>query len=94
LNKPVLGLALGISLNAITTGPGPFFQFQNSDDSEDSLIKLLNQLAERVPSLELDDDVLKAQVRAFKETVDKLLQQMDETPDKEDSPSDSTAAKD
>lgn len=93
LNKPVLGLALGISLNAITTGPGPFFQFQNSDDSEDSLVKLLNQLAERVPSLELDTDVLRTQVRAFKESVDKLLQQMDETPEEEESQSDSTAAK-
>jgi len=93
LNKPVLGLALGVSLNSITTGPGPFFQFQNSDDSEDSLIKLLKQLAERVPSLELDNDVLKAQVSAFKEKVDTLLSQLDETPDDDESPSDSTAAK-
>ena len=93
LNKPVLGLALGVSLTAITTGPGPFFQFQNSDDSEDSLIKLLKQLAERVPSLELDDDVLTAQVKVFKEKVDALLSQIDDTPDEEESPSDSTAAK-
>ncbi|MBL7222100.1 MAG: toll/interleukin-1 receptor domain-containing protein [Phycisphaerae bacterium] len=93
LNKPVLGLALGVSLNAITTGPGPFFQFQNSDDSEDSLAKLLKQLAERVPSLELDDDVVKAQVKVFKEKVDTLLSQLDDTPDEEDSASDSTAAK-
>lgn len=93
LNKPVLGLALGVSLNAITTGPGPFFQFQNSDDSEDSLIKLLKQLAERVPSLELDGDVLKAQVKLFKETVDKVLSKIKATPQKEESPSDSTAAK-
>lgn len=92
LNKPVLGLALGISLNAITTGPGPFFQFQNSDDSRDSLIKLLKQLAERVPSLELDDDVVRTQVDAFKQTVDSLLKRMDETPD-EEAPTDSTAAK-
>ncbi len=93
LNKPVLGLALGISLNSITTGPGPFFQFQNSDDSEDSLIKLLNQLAERVPSLELDDDVLRSQVGTFKAKIEELLKQMDETPEKAESPSDSTAAK-
>ena len=93
LNKPVLGLALGVSLNTITTGPGPFFQFQNSDDSEDSLTKLLKQLAERVPSLELDDDVVKGQVKAFKEKVDTILTQINDTPDEEDSPSDSTAAK-
>ena len=93
LNKPVLGLALGISLNTITTGPGPFFQFQNSDDSSDSLIKLLKQLAERVPSLELDEDVLKAQVTLFKEKVDSLLSQMNVGPGEEESPTESTAAK-
>lgn len=93
LNKPVLGLALGVSLNAITTGPGPFFQFQNSDDSEDSLIKLLRQLAERVPSLELDADVLKAQVKLFKESVGKVLSKIKAAPKEEESPTDSTAAK-
>ena len=93
LNKPVLGLALGISLNDITTGPGPFFQFQNSDDSEDSLIKLLKQLAERVPSLELDNDVVQTQVKAFKEKVDSILSDIDEMPQEEEAASDSTAAK-
>lgn len=93
LNKPVVGLALGVSLTSVTSGPGPFFQFQNLDDSEDSLIKLLKQLAERVPSLELDDDVLKAQVKVFKDKVDELVSEMEDAPDKEESPSDSTAAK-
>lgn len=91
LNKPVLGLALGVSLSAV--GTGPFFQFQNSDDSEDSLIKLLKQLAERIPSLELDADVLKTQVQAFRKTTDEILKGMDSSPEEEDSTSDSAAAK-
>jgi len=91
LNKPVLGLALGVSLNAVSTGP--FFQFQNSDDSEDSLIKLLKQLADRVPSLELDDDVVKAQVQAFKEKTGEILSALDNTPDEDEPPSDVAAAK-
>lgn len=91
LNKPVLGLALGVSLSAV--GNGPFFQFQNSDDSEDSLVKLLHQLADRVPSLELDDDVVKTQVQAFKDRTDEILSAMDETPGDDEASSDSAAAK-
>ena len=91
LNKPVLGLALGVPLNAVSTGP--FFQFQNSDDSEDSLIKLLKQLAGRVKSLEIDDDVVKVQVKAFKEKTDEILSALDEPSDKDEPPSDSAAAK-
>jgi hypothetical protein len=91
LNKPVLGLALGIPLNAVSTGP--FFQFQNSDDSVDSLIKLLKQLADRVPLLELDDDVVRGQVQLFKEKTDKILSALNETIDKDEPASDSAAAK-
>jgi len=91
LNKPVLGLALGVSLSAV--GTGPFFQFQNSDDSEDSLVKLLKQLAERVQSLDLDPDVVKAQVHAFREKVSEIIKGMDSSPEKKDSTSDSAAAK-
>jgi len=38
------------------------------DDSEADLMKLVHQLARRVPSLELDSDVVKIQVGAFKST--------------------------
>jgi hypothetical protein len=34
-DTPVHGIAFGIPLNKVSTGP--FYQFQNSDDSEDSL---------------------------------------------------------
>ncbi len=91
LNKPVLGLALGVSLSAV--GTGPFFQFQNSDDSEVSLVKLLHQLADRVPSLELDNDVVRTQVQAFKEKADEILSAMDESSGDDEAPSDSAAAK-
>jgi len=58
LNTPVIGLAVGIPITRITTGP--FYQFQNMDDSEADITKLVNQLAKRVPGLELDADVVKA----------------------------------
>src|SRR5258706_9640461 len=64
LNTPVVGVALGVPLSRITAGP--FYQFQNMDDSEGDLTKLVNQLARRVPGLELDVDVVRVQVAAFK----------------------------
>lgn len=64
LGTPVVGVALGIPLSRITAGP--FYQFQNMDDSEADLTKLVHQLARRVPGLELDTDVVRVQVAAFK----------------------------
>lgn len=71
LGTPVIGIALGVPLNRVTTGP--FYQFQNMDDSEADLTKLVNQLARRVPNLELDADVVKTQVLAFKATEATIL---------------------
>jgi hypothetical protein len=71
LNAPVIGVALGVSLNRV--GVGPFYQFQNMDDSAADLSKLVHQLARRVPNLELDADVVGAQVQAFKATEDSIL---------------------
>jgi hypothetical protein len=45
----------------------------NMDDSEGDLTNLVNQLARRVPSLELDSDVVKSQVATFKATEAALL---------------------
>src|SRR3954454_2511233 len=56
LDTPVIGLALGVPLSRVSAGP--FYQFQNMDDSEGDLSKLVNQLAGRVPGLELDADVV------------------------------------
>jgi len=46
LDTTVLGLALGVPLDKISTGP--FGQFQNCGDDEDSLTKLVMQLPARV----------------------------------------------
>lgn len=40
LNTPVVGVALGVPLRRITAGP--FYQFQNMDDSEGDLTKLVH----------------------------------------------------
>lgn len=66
LDTPVVGVALGVPLSRVSAGP--FYQFQNMDDGEEDLTKLVNQLARRVPGLELDPDVVKTQVEAFKAT--------------------------
>lgn len=71
LGTPVHGVALGIPLSRVSVGP--FYQFQNSDDSEDSLSKLVLQICRRIPSLEPDEDVVTTQVKTFKENVDKVL---------------------
>jgi hypothetical protein len=71
LNTPVHGLALGVPLGRVSTGP--FYQFQNSDDSEESLTKLTLQLCRRISGIEPDTDVVKAQVQVFKKTVTAIL---------------------
>ena len=71
LGTPVIGVALGVPLSRVSAGP--FYQFQNMDDSEPDLIKLVNQLARRVPNLELDTDVVKSQVAVFKTAETSIL---------------------
>jgi len=71
LDTPVIGVALGVPLSRITSGP--FYQFMNMDDSEPDLVKLVHQLARGIPNLELDADVVRAQVNAFKVTEGELL---------------------
>lgn len=65
LDKPVHGVALGIPLQNASTGP--FAQFQNSDDSEESLAQLVMQLVKRIPGAEPDRDVVRTQVVSFRE---------------------------
>ncbi len=66
LDTPVTGIALGVPLSRVSAGS--FYQFQNMDDSEDDLTKLVHQLARRVAGLELDADVVASQVQTFKAT--------------------------
>jgi len=74
LNSPVIGMALGVPLNRVSAGP--FYQFHNMDDSEGDLTKLVKQLAKRIPSLELDDDVVQSQVAVFKTTETTILKKL------------------
>lgn len=78
LETPVVGVALGVPLSRVSAGP--FYQFQNMDDSEADLTKLVNQLARRVPGLELDPDVVQAQVKAFKAAEAKIVDAQGKAP--------------
>ena len=71
LGTPVHGIALGVPLGRVSAGP--FYQFQNSDDSEDSLAKLVLQLCRRVPSIDPDQGVVATQVKTFKASVGDIL---------------------
>lgn len=75
LETPVHGIALGITLQAATSGP--FAQFQNSDDTEESLTQLVMQLVSRIPNAEPDRDIVKMQVAAFKSKISPLLSKQD-----------------
>jgi hypothetical protein len=75
LETPVHGVALGIALQAASSGP--FAQFQNSDDTDDSLTQLVMQLVSRIPNAEPDRDVVKTQVAAFKSKIEPLLNASD-----------------
>lgn len=70
LETPVHGIALGITLSKVATGP--FYQFQNSDDSDESISKLVLQLCERITGLEPDKDVVITQVQAFKKSAEEV----------------------
>lgn len=71
LGTPVHGIALGVSLSRVSSGP--FYQFQNSDDSEDSLTKLVLQLCRRITNLEPDAGVVSGQVQVFKGAAAEVL---------------------
>jgi len=71
LDTSILGIALGIPLKTASTGP--FAQFQNCGDDEDSLTKLILQLLARIPNSEPDEETIKSQVKAFKDKITKIL---------------------
>lgn len=67
LETPILGLALGISLKQASSGP--FAQFQNCADDEESLTKLVFQLVDRIPNSEPDEETIRFQVGKFKKAI-------------------------
>ena len=83
LETPILGVALGISLKEASSGP--FAQFQNCGDDEDSLTKLVFQLVDRIPNSEPDEDTIKFQVRKFKEKIAEILKTTKNAPEQESS---------
>lgn len=76
LDTPILGVALGIQLKDASTGP--FAQFQNCADDEDSLTKLVFQLVGRIPHAEPDRDTIRFQVGKFREKITEILQRLDD----------------
>lgn len=73
LGTRVIGVALGIPLTKVTKGP--FAQFENCGDDEDSLTKLILQLIRRHPEAEPREEAVRLQVTAFLERLDTLLEE-------------------
>jgi hypothetical protein len=67
LETTVLGLALGVPLDRVSTGP--FGQFQNCGDDEDSLTKLVMQLLQRNPDAAPREEAVRLQVKLFIQTL-------------------------
>jgi hypothetical protein len=74
LDTPVYGIALGISLSKANTGP--FAQFQNCDDDDESLTNLVMLLLSRIPNSEPDRDAVAAQVRSFTQRKLEILKKL------------------
>ncbi|MFT3962222.1 toll/interleukin-1 receptor domain-containing protein [Propionivibrio sp.] len=71
LDTNVLGVALGVPLEKVSTGP--FGQFQNCGDDEDSFTKLVIQLLQRNPDASPREEAVRLQVRVFLDGVKNLL---------------------
>ena len=74
LDTPILGVALGIELKVASTGP--FAQFQNCADDNESLTKLVFQLVNRIPGSEPDRDTIGFQVGKFKSSIEGILKSL------------------
>jgi hypothetical protein len=70
LETTVLGLALGVPLDKVSTGP--FGQFQNCGDDEDSLTKLVMQLLQRNPDAAPREAAVRRQVSTFMDAISKI----------------------
>jgi hypothetical protein len=71
LETTVFGVALGVPLEKVSTGP--FGQFQNCGDDEDSLTKLVLQLLRRNPDASPREEAVRRQVQIFLQTLETLL---------------------
>jgi len=82
LDTPILGVALGVELKDVSTGP--FAQFQNCADDEDSITKLVFQLVNRIPNSEPDKETIKFQVGKFKTKIQEILARLETKDQKKD----------
>ncbi|HEU4719207.1 MAG TPA: toll/interleukin-1 receptor domain-containing protein [Bacteroidia bacterium] len=80
LSTTVLGIAVGIPLNKANNGP--FAQFQNCADDEDSLTKLVIQLVRRIPNSEPDEEIIKEQVKTFRDKLSGMLKKQPKVEEK------------
>lgn len=78
LDTTVLGLAISIPLEK--TNNGPFAQFQNCADDEDSLTKLVIQLIRRNPQAAPREEAVRRQVQAFQSTIKVVAEKRAKTP--------------
>ncbi|HEY5705309.1 MAG TPA: H-type lectin domain-containing protein [Terrimicrobiaceae bacterium] len=85
LDISVLGVAFGVALDKVSVGP--FGQFQNCADDEDSLTKLIMQLIRRNPDASPSEAKVRQEVRDFRQKIPMLL----DTKEKETTPSASGA---
>jgi hypothetical protein len=73
LDINVLGVALGVPLEKASTGP--FAQFQNCGNDEDSLTKLVMQLLQRNPDASPREEKVREEVGKFLERVKTILEE-------------------
>ena len=71
LGTTVLGLTLGMPVAKVTRGP--FSQFQNCGDDEDSLTKLMLQLITRNPDASPRPEAVRMHVKHFRKRIVPLL---------------------
>lgn len=91
LETQVVGIVLGIPLSRASTGP--FALFQNCEDTEEALTKLVMQLVRRIPNAEPDREVIEMQVRVFRQRVSKILTHLDSDTQEEDASGEVSVAK-
>ncbi len=66
---------MGVPLDKVSSGP--FGQFQNCADDEDSLTKLVLQLIRRNPEAAPREEAVKMQVKVFQEKASKIINEKD-----------------
>jgi hypothetical protein len=77
LKSEVIGVALGVQFDRLSTGP--FGHFQNCADDEDQLTKLVMQLVAQNPDASPREEAVRALVGEFRSNVAKLLKERAKT---------------